>query len=77
MLAAANVTAVHALLTAMLGARSRARLVHIGSAAEYGPATEGTPVTEQAPPRPASAYGATKLAGTALTELARTAGWTP
>jgi nucleoside-diphosphate-sugar epimerase len=73
-LAAANVTAVHALLTAMLETRSTARLVHIGSAAEYGPATEGTPVTEIAPPRPASIYGATKLAGTRLTELARTAG---
>ena len=73
-LAAANVTAVHALLTAMLETRGTARLVHIGSAAEYGQATEGTPVTELDPPRPASAYGATKLAGTALTELARTAG---
>ena len=73
-LAAANVTAVHALLTAMLETRGTARLVHIGSAAEYGPATEGTPVTERTAPRPASAYGATKLAGTALTELARTAG---
>ena len=64
-LAAANVTAVHALLTAMLGTRSAARLVHIGSAAEYG-RHRGQAVAEQDPPRPASAYGATKLAGTAL-----------
>jgi NDP-hexose 4-ketoreductase len=73
-LAAANITAVHALITAMLESGSRARLVQVGSAAEYGGAEEGVPVTESAPPQPASLYGATKLAGTMLTELARTAG---
>jgi NDP-hexose 4-ketoreductase len=54
--------------------RSSPRLVHIGSAAEYGPATDGAPVTEDAVPRPAGLYGATKLGGTRLVELARTAG---
>jgi nucleoside-diphosphate-sugar epimerase len=73
-LAAANVTAVYALVTAMILVRTPARLVQIGSAAEYGPAEPGVPVTESAPPRPASVYGATKLAGTRLAELARTAG---
>jgi NDP-hexose 4-ketoreductase len=73
-LAAINVTAVSALVTAMLTSGSRARLVQIGSAAEYGWAQEGIPVTESAVPRPASLYGVTKLAGTTLTELARTAG---
>jgi len=73
-LAAANVTTVYALVTAMIQSRTRARLVQIGSAAEYGGAQEGVPVTEAAPPRPASAYGATKLAGTNLTEVARMAG---
>ena len=73
-LAAANITAVYALVTAMLESRSRARLVQIGSAAEYGRAEEGVPVTESAPTRPASVYGATKLAGTRLTEVGRMAG---
>jgi NDP-hexose 4-ketoreductase len=73
-LAAANITAVYALITAMIGSRTRARLVQIGSAAEYGGAERGVPVTESSPTRPASAYGATKLAGTHLTEVARMAG---
>ncbi|MFF8288574.1 NAD-dependent epimerase/dehydratase family protein [Streptomyces sp. NPDC016309] len=41
-----------------------ARLVHLGSAAEYGPGRPGEPVTEDAPTRPVAPYGATKLAGT-------------
>jgi NDP-hexose 4-ketoreductase len=73
-LAAANITAVYALVTAMIQARSPARLVQIGSAAEYGRTEEGVPVDESVPPRPASVYGATKLAGTRLVQLARTAG---
>ena len=48
--------------------------MHLGSAAEYGPGEPGTAVAESAPPRPASAYGATKLAGTRLVELGRAAG---
>ncbi len=73
-LAAANITAVYALVTAMLESRTRARLVQIGSAAEYGRTEEDVPVTESAPARPASVYGATKLAGTRLTEVGRMAG---
>jgi len=73
-LAAANITAVYALVTAMIQSRSLARLVQIGSAAEYGRTKEGIPVAESASPQPASVYGATKLAGTRLVELARTAG---
>lgn len=87
-LAAANITAAHTLVTALLtmpqtggpptggGARTGAgaRLVHIGSAAEYGAADDGVPVTEDTAPRPAGLYGATKLGGTRLVELARTAG---
>ncbi|MYU64475.1 NAD-dependent epimerase/dehydratase family protein, partial [Streptomyces sp. SID69] len=41
-----------------------ARLVHLGSAAEYGPGTPCAAVTESAPARPVTSYGATKLAGT-------------
>jgi NDP-hexose 4-ketoreductase len=73
-LAAANITATHALVTVMLQARTPARLVHLGSAAEYGRSEPGVPVDESTPPRPAGPYGATKLAGTRLVELARTAG---
>ena len=73
-LAAANITAVYSLVTAMIQARTPARLVQIGSAAEYGSTLEGVPVTESAPARPASVYGVTKLAGTRLTEVARMAG---
>lgn len=73
-LAAANVTAVRALVTAMYQSRTPARLVQIGSAAEYGRAEPGAPVAESAPVRPASLYGVTKLAGTELVGLGRTAG---
>jgi nucleoside-diphosphate-sugar epimerase len=71
-LAAANITAVHTLVTAMLG--RPVRLVHIASAAEYGGTGPGVSVTESDPVRPSSVYGVTKLAGTRLVELARTAG---
>jgi NDP-hexose 4-ketoreductase len=73
-LAHVNVTGTHALLTAMLAAPRPVRLVQIGSAAEYGPGETGVRVTEASPPRPVSDYGITKLAGTRLVELARSAG---
>ena len=73
-LLAANVTSVYNLAKAMLTAKSPARLVHLGSAAEYGAGTPGVPVTEQAVPRPIALYGTTKLAGTQLVDLAAAAG---
>ncbi|HEX3490754.1 MAG TPA: NAD(P)-dependent oxidoreductase [Streptosporangiaceae bacterium] len=73
-LAQVNVTGIYDLVRAMLVAGHPARLVHLGSAAEYGPGQPGTAVAESASPRPASAYGATKLAGTHLVELGRAAG---
>jgi nucleoside-diphosphate-sugar epimerase len=73
-LLAANVTGVYNLVKAMLATRSPARLVHLGSAAEYGPGAPGVPVTEQCVPRPVAPYGATKLAGTQLVDLAIEAG---
>ena len=77
-LAAANITAVHTLVTALLVTKwpggAPPRLVHIGSAAEYGGGDAHVPVTEDAPARPAGLYGATKLGGTRLVQLARTAG---
>jgi nucleoside-diphosphate-sugar epimerase len=73
-LAALNVTAVGALLEAVLRTRRDLRLVHLGSAGEYGPVPPGAPVTEVAPTRPTSPYGVTKLAGTHLVRTARAAG---
>lgn len=52
------------LCAALREAAPGARLVHLGSAAEYGPTEPGVRVTESAATRPAGPYGATKLAGT-------------
>jgi NDP-hexose 4-ketoreductase len=73
-LAAANITGTYTLVRAMLLAETPARLVHLGSAAEYGGAEPGVPLGESAPPRPGAPYGATKLAGTRLVELGRGCG---
>jgi nucleoside-diphosphate-sugar epimerase len=72
-LVAANIDGTYALVTAMLNA-APARLVHLGSAAEYGAAEPGVPVTEQAAARPAGMYGVTKLAGTRIVGTAAAAG---
>ncbi|MFE0458159.1 NAD-dependent epimerase/dehydratase family protein [Kitasatospora sp. NPDC058965] len=45
-------------------ARPAARLVHLGSAGEYGPTEHGSSLTEQSQPRPLGIYGVSKLAGT-------------
>ena len=63
---AGNVVAVATLVDAIRSAAPTARLVHLGSAAEYGRVTPGRPVTESVRPDPVGAYGITKLAGTAL-----------
>ncbi len=42
------------------------RLIHFGSAAEYGPGQVGKPVTESACARPVSPYGIAKLAATQI-----------
>ncbi|MFE9922454.1 NAD-dependent epimerase/dehydratase family protein [Streptomyces sp. NPDC005774] len=64
-LAEVNARGPAALCAALRQAAPRARLVHLGSAAEYGPGEPGAKVTETAATRPLGAYGATKLAGTA------------
>lgn len=64
-LAAGNVVAVAHLLAA-LDRYGSARLVHLGSAAEYGAVPTGRPVSETFDERPVSTYGMTKLAGTEL-----------
>ncbi|MFH0252150.1 NAD-dependent epimerase/dehydratase family protein, partial [Streptomyces chitinivorans] len=53
-----------ALCAALREAAPGARLVHLGSAAEYGPGTPGRPLAEDHPTRPVGLYGAAKLAGT-------------
>ena len=70
----ANVTGTYALARAMLMTQPRPRLVHLGSAAEYGRSEPGVPVTEQDAPRPTAMYGVTKLAGSRIVELAAAAG---
>jgi nucleoside-diphosphate-sugar epimerase len=73
-LIATNVGGTSTLIDALRRARPFARLVHLGSAAEYGPVPIGAPVGEGAPTRPTSVYGMTKLAATHLVVLARAAG---
>ncbi|MFF8731867.1 NAD-dependent epimerase/dehydratase family protein [Streptomyces sp. NPDC015171] len=63
-LAEVNARGPAVLCAALREAAPTARLVHLGSAAEYGPGTPDLPVTESAPACPVTPYGATKLAGT-------------
>lgn len=63
-LAEVNARGPALLCAALRVAAPGARLVHLGSAAEYGPSEPGVRVTESAATRPAGPYGATKLAGT-------------
>ncbi|AKN74440.1 MULTISPECIES: NAD-dependent epimerase/dehydratase family protein [Streptomyces] len=63
-LAEVNARGPAVLCAALREAAPTARLVHLGSAAEYGPGTPDVPVTEAAPACPVTPYGATKLAGT-------------
>jgi len=64
---ALNVDLVARLLRAVT---PHARLVHLGSAAEYGPTPPGQPISEETPARPVSPYGASKLAATELVRAA-------
>ncbi|MFD7613985.1 NAD-dependent epimerase/dehydratase family protein [Streptomyces sp. NPDC059828] len=63
-LAEVNARGPAVLCAALREAAPSARLVHLGSAAEYGPAEHGVRVAETAPAGPVAPYGATKLAGT-------------
>ncbi|MEU3726687.1 NAD(P)-dependent oxidoreductase [Streptomyces sp. NPDC031705] len=63
-LAEANARGPAVLCAALGEAAPAARLVHLGSAAEYGPGAFGVRVGESAPASPVTPYGVTKLAGT-------------
>ncbi|WP_179886756.1 NAD-dependent epimerase/dehydratase family protein [Streptomyces sp. st77] len=59
-----NVRLARNLLKAAMLVPNKPRVVHIGSAAEYGAQPEGSAVTELTECSPAGVYGRTKLAGT-------------
>ncbi|MEU8551634.1 NAD(P)-dependent oxidoreductase [Streptomyces roseoverticillatus] len=67
-----NVTLVQHLITALESAAERAapgvppRLVHFGSAHEYGPVPYGSLMDERTASEPRTGYGRTKLRGTSL-----------
>jgi nucleoside-diphosphate-sugar epimerase len=69
-----NVVATANLLDGLAASAIAARLVHIGSAAEYGAGPAGLAVPESASPRPVGPYGISKLAGTQLVAAAAAAG---
>ncbi|KAK1178074.1 NAD(P)-dependent oxidoreductase [Streptomyces sp. NBS 14/10] len=62
-MAEANSGFVSRLTTAVAHLPDRPRLIHLGSAYEYGPAAPGTSIGEDWPTDPATVYGRTKLRG--------------
>jgi nucleoside-diphosphate-sugar epimerase len=62
----ANSLAVATVCEAIRRSREPARLVHLGSAAEYGSVPVGSVTSESVEPRPVGPYGVSKLAGTEL-----------
>ncbi|OGN82411.1 MAG: hypothetical protein A2X23_07900 [Chloroflexi bacterium GWC2_73_18] len=73
-LVGANVLIVARVIEAIEAAGIGGRLVQLGSAAEYGAVPSGTAISEEAPTRPVSPYGVTKLAGSLLVAQASAAG---
>lgn len=61
-------------LVSVLTMYSSAHLVHLGSAAEYGPPEDWAPARESAEAWPQSDYAATKLAGTEIVRQAAESG---
>ncbi|MBE1488719.1 NAD-dependent epimerase/dehydratase family protein [Plantactinospora soyae] len=70
----ANTGVTAKLLDAVAKETPDARLVRLGSAAEYGPVPPGHAVAEDDPALPISGYGVSQLAATRLVELAASAG---
>lgn len=73
-LADGNITGPANLVEGLLGGDRRIRLVHLGSAGEYGRVEVGVPITESTRPCPVGVYGVTKLAGTKVIGAGRAAG---
>lgn len=69
-----NVGSVHSLMSAARIAAPAARIVQLGSSAEYGAQDERQPIAEDAQERPSSPYGYSKLAATQLALRARRQG---
>ena len=69
-----NVLTTVRLLELLKTAGTGARLVQVGSSAEYGPGTPRELVRESACPRPVSPYGVSKLAASQLVATAADAG---
>ncbi|MFC7219822.1 NAD-dependent epimerase/dehydratase family protein [Streptomyces polyrhachis] len=61
-----NTVAVATVCEALRRASVSPRLVHLGCAAEYGPAQPGSSTAEDAMPRPGGPYGVSKLAASEL-----------
>jgi nucleoside-diphosphate-sugar epimerase len=61
-----NVTLVSHLIDAAAGLGWRPRVVHLGSAHEYGAAPRGSLLDEESPTSPRTPYGRTKLRGSNL-----------
>jgi nucleoside-diphosphate-sugar epimerase len=61
-----NTVATATLCESMRRSNCRARLVHVGCAAEYGPSPHGSSIAEDAVARPGGPYGVSKLAATEL-----------
>ncbi|MDQ2934090.1 MAG: NAD(P)-dependent oxidoreductase [Chloroflexota bacterium] len=69
-LEALNVHLVERVLRAVRAAAPHARVVQLGSSAEYGATPPGEPISEATPAGPLSPYGASKLAATRLVTTA-------
>jgi nucleoside-diphosphate-sugar epimerase len=65
-LARHNTVATATLCESLRRSGCRARLVHLGCAAEYGPSSTGSSTAEDAVARPGGPYGVSKLAATEL-----------
>lgn len=69
-----NVVAVHTLLSSLARSAPDARLVQLGTSAEYGGVPGRVPMNEDTPTQPTSPYGFTKLAASELVLSARADG---
>lgn len=69
-----NVVGTHSLLLGLSSSAPTARLVQLGSSAEYGSSEGETPMSEETPTQPNSPYGYTKLAASELVLHARDQG---